>query len=117
MGIFFLILNSLSDPTLKTSLQALLNTLKKNRLGQFCLGKPETVNTLSPRNFFIEVIVFSASASAIVGIAQVAMQGLSIHYRVSGALSIYMTFAGLLMQAALMTAAYLFFRNGKNKWM
>ena len=117
MGIFFLILNSLSDPTLKTSLHALLNTLKKTRLGQFLLGKPEATITLSSRNFFIGLIVLSASISAVVGIIQVAMKGLSIHYRVSGTLSIYMTFAGLLMQAALLTAAYLFFRNGKNKWM
>ena len=117
MGIFFLILNSLSDPTLKASLHALLNTLKTTRLGQFCLGKPEATITLSPRNFFIGLIVISASVSAIVGITQVAMNGLSIHHRVSGTLSIYMTFAGLLMQAALLTAAYLFFRNGKNKWM
>jgi O-antigen ligase len=117
MGIFFLILNSLSDPTLKASLHALLNTLKRNRLGQFCLGKPEAAITLSPRNFFIGLIVLSASASAIIGIIQVMMKGLSIHYRVSGTLSIYMTFAGLLMQAALVTVAYLLFRNGKNRWM
>ncbi len=117
MGIFFLILNSLSDPTLKTSLHALLNTLKKTRLGQFCLGKPEAAITLSSRNFFIGLIVLSASVSAVVGITQVMMKGLSIHYRISGTLSIYMTFAGLLMQAALVVAAYLMFRNGKNKWM
>jgi hypothetical protein len=117
MGIFFLILNSFSDPTLTTSLHALLNTLKKTRLGQFCLGEPEATITLSPRNFFIGLIVLSASVSAVVGITQVAMKGLSIHHRVSGTLSIYMTFAGLLMQAALVTVAYLLFRNGKNKWM
>jgi len=117
MGIFFLILNSLSDPTLKTSLHTLLNTLKKTRLGQFCLGKPEATITLSPRNFFIGLVVLSASTSAVVGIVQVAMRGLSIHHRISGTMSIYMTFAGLLMQAALVTAAYLLFRNGKNKWM
>jgi O-antigen ligase len=117
MGIFFLILNSLSDPTLRASLHALLDTLKKTRLGQFCLGEPEATITLSPRNFFIGLIVLSASVSAVVGIIQAAMKGLSIHYRVSGTLSIYMTFAGLLMQAALVIAAYLLFRNEKNKWM
>jgi O-antigen ligase len=117
MGIFFLILNSLSDPILKTSLHALLNTLKKFLLGQFCLGKPEATIILSPRNFFIGLIILSASVSAMTGILQVAINGLSIHHRVSGSLSIYMTFAGLLMQSALVTAAYLFFRNGKNKWM
>jgi len=117
MGIFFLILNSLSDPTLKTSLHGLLNALKKKRLGQFCLGTPEAEVTLSPRNFFVGLIVLSASASAVVGIVQVVVKGLSIHYRVSGTMSIYMTFAGLLMQAALLTTAYLFFRNTKNKWM
>jgi hypothetical protein len=84
MGIFFLILNSLSDPTLKESLYALLNTLKKTRLGQFCLGKSESTITLSPRYFFIGLIVLSASLSALVGILQVAMKGLSIHHRISG---------------------------------
>jgi hypothetical protein len=117
MGIFFLILNSLSDPDLKTSLHALLNKFKETRPGQFCFGKPEAVITLSPRNFFIGLIVLSASLSAVVGITQVVIKGLSIHHRISGTLSIYMTFAGLLMQAALVTAAYLLFRNGKNKWM
>jgi O-Antigen ligase len=117
MGIFFMILNSLSDLDLKTSLHALLNKFKETRMGQFFLGKPESSATLTPRNFFIGLIVLSASLSAVVGIIQVAMKGLSIHHRVSGTLSIYMTFAGLLMQAALVTAAYLLFRNGKNKWM
>jgi len=117
MGIFFLILNSLSDPDLKTSLHALLNKFKETRPGQFCFEKPEAVITLSPRNFFIGLIVLSASLSAVVGITQVVIKGLSIHHRVSGTLSISMTFAGLLMQAALVTAAYLLFRNGKNKWM
>ncbi len=117
MGIFFLILNSLSDPILKTSLHGLLNTLKKNRLGQFCLGSPEAEVTLSPRNFFVGLIVLSASASAIAGITQVAMNGLSIHHRISGTLSIHMTFAGILMQSALVAAAYLLFRNKKNPWV
>lgn len=117
MVIFFLILNSLSDPTLKASLHALLKKLKETRLGQFIFGKRGAAITLSPRNFFIGLIVLSASISAGVGIIQVAIKGLSIHYRVSGTLSIYMTFAGLLMQVALVTAAYLLFRNGKNKWM
>ncbi len=117
MGIFFLILNSLSDPALKASLHALLNKFKETRPGQYIFGKPEAVITLSPRNFFIGLIVLSASVSAGVGILQVAMNGLSIHHRVSGTLSIYMTFAGLLMQVALVVAAYLLFRNGKNKWM
>jgi O-antigen ligase len=117
MGIFFMILNSLSDLDLKTSLHALLSKIKETRLGQCFLGKPESTITLTPRNFFIGLIVLSASVSAGVGIFQVLMKGLSIHHRVSGTLSIYMTFAGLLMQAALVTAAYLLFRNGKNKWM
>jgi hypothetical protein len=117
MVIFFLILNSLSDPTLKTSLHALLNTFKETRPGQFIFGNPESTITLSPRNFFIGLIVLSASASAGLGIFQVATNGLSIHHRISGTLSIYMTYAGLLMQVALVTAAYLMFRNGKNKWM
>jgi hypothetical protein len=116
MVLFFLILNSLSDPDLKASLQALLNKAKETRLGQFLMGKPETITLLSTRNFFIGLLVFSASLSAVIGIIQVAMKGLSIHHRVSGTLSIYMTFAGLLMQAALVTVAYLLFRNGKNKW-
>ena len=115
--IFFLILNSLSDPTLNASLHILLKKLKETRLGQFIFGKRGAAITLSPRNFFIGLLVLSASVSAGVGIFQVAMKGLSIHYRVSGTLSIYMTYAGLLMQVALVTAAYLLFRNGKNKWM
>ena len=116
MGIFFLILNSLSDPDLKASLQALLHQFRQTRPGRILTGKPETVAALSLLDFFIGLIVVSASVSALVGIIQVLLNGLSIHHRVSGTLSIYMTFAGLLMQAALVTAAYLLFRNGKNKW-
>jgi len=117
MGIFFLILNSLSDPTLKTSLHALLNKLKETRPGQFLLGKSEAVTSFSLRDFFIGLIVLSASLSAMTGIIQVMINGLSIHHRISGTLSIYMTFAGLMMQAALVATAYLLFRNGKNKWV
>lgn len=116
MGIFFLILNSLSDPDLKASLQALLHRLRQTRPGRFLTGNSETVAALSLRDFFIGLIIFSAAGSALVGISQAFLSGLSIHHRVSGTMSIYMTFAGLLMQAALVTAAYLLFRNGKNKW-
>jgi hypothetical protein len=117
MGVFFLILNSLSDPNLKTSLHALLIKLKETWPGRFLPGKPKTVTSLSPRDFFVGLIVLSASISAVVGIFQVTMTGLSIHNRTSGALSSYMTFSGLLMQVSLVTVAYLFFCNGKNKWM
>ncbi len=116
MGIFFLILNSLSDPDLKASLQALLHRLRQTRPGRFLTGNPETAAALSLRDFFIGLIIFSALVSALVGIIQVILNGLSIHHRISGTLSIYMTYAGLLMQAALVTAAYLLFRNGKNTW-
>lgn len=117
MGVFFLILNSLSDPNLKASLNGLLTKLKETRLGQLLPVKSKTVTSLSCRDFFIGLIVLSASVSAVVGIIQVTLTGLSIHRRVSGTLSTYMTFSGLLMQAALMAVAYLLFRNGRNKWM
>jgi len=110
-------LNSLSDPNLKTSLHTLLIKLKGTWPGRFLPGKSKTVTSLSPRDFFVGLIVLSASISAVVGIFQVTMTGLSIHNRTSGALSNYMTFSGLLMQVSLVTVAYLFFCNGKNKWM
>ena len=117
MAVFFLILNSLSDPSLQASLNALLTKLKETRIGRLLPVKTKTISSLSSRDFFIGMIVLSASISAIVGIIQVTLSGLSLHNRVSGTLSTYMTFSGLLMQAALMSVAYLLFRNGRNKWM
>jgi len=114
MGIFFIILNSLSDPYLQTGLRSLVASLRNTWSGRWI---PLNVGTgWTPRNFFVGLIVLSATVSAVVGITQVAVDGLSIHHRISGTLSIYMTYAGLLMQVALVTAAYLLFRNGKSKW-
>ncbi|MDH5762197.1 MAG: O-antigen ligase family protein [Nitrospinota bacterium] len=117
MGIFFMILNSLSDPGLKQSLHSMFNQLKQTRPGQLLFGQQATAAAPSPRDYLIGLIILSASISAVIGIIQVAIHGLSIHHRISGTLSIYMTFAGLLMQAVLVAAAYLLFRNGKNKWV
>ncbi len=55
--------------------------------------------------------------AAILGIGQTFIQGFDLEHRVSGTLSIYMTFAGLLMQAGLVATSYLLFRNIKNKWI
>lgn len=116
MGIFFMILNTLSDPDLGSGLRSVVSAIRKTPAGRLLPYPPESSPPLSARNFFIGLIVFSAAVSAGVGLVQVAVEGLSIHHRISGTLSIYMTYAGLLMQAALVAAAYLLFRNHKSLW-
>lgn len=117
MIIFFWVLNALSDPDLRDSLHFLIHKVRQSRLGQMFKGPSETVTAVSPRHFFIGLILFTASAASVYGLIQIAAQGLSIHHRISGTLSHYMTYAGILMQASLVAAAYLLFRNKKSPWV
>ncbi|NIY15910.1 MAG: hypothetical protein GWM98_13930 [Nitrospinaceae bacterium] len=59
----------------------------------------------------------ASSVAALYGLIQVALKGVSLHHRISGTFSHYMTYAGILMQTALGAAAYLLFRNSKNRWV
>ncbi len=117
MGIFFWVLNTLADPDLRNSLQAIIDKFFKTRPAQLFKATRGIVTSVSPRNFFIGLILLASSLSAVTGLAQVMQNGLSIHHRISGTLSIHMTFAGILMQTALVAAAYLLFRNKKNAWV
>ena len=117
MVIFFWVLNTLADPDLRNHLQAVIDKFRRTRPAQLFKATRGADASVSPRNFFIGVILLAASLSALTGLAQVLQDGLSIHHRISGTLSIYMTFAGILMQTALVAAAYLLFRNKKNAWV
>ena len=117
MVIFFWVLNTLADPDLRNNLQAVIDKFRQTRPAQLFKATRGADASVSPRNFFIGLILFAASLSALTGLTQVLQDGLSIHHRISGTFSIYMTFAGILMQTALVAAAYLLFRNKKNAWV
>jgi O-antigen ligase len=116
MGIFFWLLNTLADPDLRNSLQAFIDKFRQTRPAQLFKATRRAVTSVSPRNFFIGLILLTSSLSALTGLGQVMLNGLSIHHRISGTLSHYMTYSGILMQTALVAAAYLLFRNKKNVW-
>ncbi len=117
MVIFFWVLNTLADPDLRNSLQAFIDKFRQTRPAQLFKDTRGAVTSVSPRNFFIGLILFTASLSALTGLTQVLQNGLSIQHRIYGTISIHMTFAGILMQTALVAAAYLLFRNKKNAWV
>ncbi len=128
------VITSLNPPKSFTHLKRLfemllffwaLNNLGTGKLSDFLnlklISKPskflKNLTSLPLRDATIYWMIFVATLAAILGIGQTLIQGFDLNHRASGTLSIYMTFAGLLMQVGLVATSYLLFRNIKNKWI
>ena len=69
------------------------------------------------RDRLILVFISAASLAAIYGIYQASVAGVALNSRVAGTLSTYMTFAGVLMLAALLGLSRLLLRQPREKWL
>jgi putative inorganic carbon (hco3(-)) transporter len=63
------------------------------------------------------LLIVSATLSTFTGFYNAWENGISHYYRVEGTMSVYMTYAGLLMLALLLASGKLFFSPKENKWI
>ncbi len=69
------------------------------------------------RDFLVLLLIGSASAAALYGFYQSLMTEVTLATRVAGTMSIYMTFAGLLMLTGLLAAGRLLFKEPREPWL
>ena len=61
--------------------------------------------------------MFAGSLASILGLFQAAISGVSLDTRISGTLSIYITYAGLLIMTSTMAVSYLLNNTGEKRWV
>jgi O-antigen ligase len=97
---------SLSYPALKKLLEVLIffwvaNCVRENKL----------------RDSLIFLLIISATIAGLYGFYQVWQDGVNLGSRVSGTMSVYMTFAGLLMMVGVLTLGRVMFRRPQEIWL
>ncbi|MEC7640697.1 MAG: O-antigen ligase family protein [Nitrospinota bacterium] len=68
-------------------------------------------------DLLVKVLIAAALAASLYGFYQALVAGVSTSSRVEGTMSIYMTFAGILMLVALMAAGRFLFRLPRENWL
>ncbi len=76
-----------------------------------------SIRDAKQRDFLVLLLLASASAAALYGFYQSLMTEVTLATRVEGTMSIYMTFAGLLMLTGLLAAGRLLFREPREPWL
>jgi len=114
--VFFWALNTLSHSHPADLFRSLISTIRNSRFGIFLSQRIEQSESTSFKDIFLCWLFIAASGAALLGLVQGLINGVNLSSRVSGTLSIYITFAGLLMQVGLVIAAYICFRKNDNKW-
>jgi O-antigen ligase len=69
------------------------------------------------RDFLVLVLIAAGCVSALVGISQGLLTPVTTETRVEGTMSVYMTFAGILMLVGLVALGRLLFRQPREKWL
>ncbi|MDA0690249.1 MAG: O-antigen ligase family protein [Nitrospinae bacterium] len=69
------------------------------------------------RDFLVLVLVAAGCISALVGISQGLLTPVTTETRVEGTMSVYMTFAGILMLVGLVALGRLLFRQPRENWL
>ena len=75
------------------------------------------VKTRKLRDSLSLVLIVSATCASLLGFYQAWMDGVQISNRVEGTLSVYMTFAGILMMVSLLALARVLYRRPKEVWL
>ena len=76
-----------------------------------------TVTNEKQKDLLIKLLIISGVIASIVGFLQAWSTPVTLQTRVSGAMSVYMTFAGLLMLIGLITLGRFLFNDKKEKWV
>jgi putative inorganic carbon (hco3(-)) transporter len=94
-----------------------LKSLKK--LFQFAVffWVANTVENERQKELLIKLLIFSGIMASILGFSQAWTNVVGLQTRVSGTMSIYMTFAGILMLVGLLALGRVLFNNAKETWV
>ncbi len=76
-----------------------------------------TVVDEKQKDLIMQLLIFAGLIASLVGFSQAWTNVVSLETRVSGTMSIYMTFAGLLMLLGLLAASRVLFNNAKEAWV
>jgi putative inorganic carbon (hco3(-)) transporter len=76
-----------------------------------------TVNNEKQKNLLITLLIIVGVLASLVGFTQAWTTAVTLATRVSGTMSIYMTFAGLLMLVGLLALGRALFNNPKEPWV
>ncbi len=76
-----------------------------------------TVTNEKQKDLLIKLLIISGVIASIVGFSQAWSTAVTLQTRVSGTMSVYMTFAGLLMLVGLIASGRFLFNDTKEKWV
>jgi O-antigen ligase len=76
-----------------------------------------TVTNEKQKDLLIKLLIISGVIASIFGLSQAWSTAVTLQTRVSGTMSVYMTFAGLLMLVSLIALGRFLFNDTKEKWI
>jgi len=76
-----------------------------------------TVEDERQKEFLIKLLIAAGVVASLLGFSQAWTNVVSLETRVSGTMSVYMTFAGLLMLVGLLACGRVLFNNAKENWV
>ena len=91
--------------------------LKKTLLVAIFFWVINVLKNETQKELLLKILLISACLAALYGISQAIALGVSISTRVEGTMSIYMTFAGVIMLAVLMASGRFLFHLPREKWI
>ena len=94
-----------------------LTPLKKILLFVVFFWVANTVENERQKDLLIKLLIFSGIMASLLGFSQAWTTAVSLQARVSGTMSIYMTFAGILMLVGLLALGRVLFKNTKETWV
>lgn len=114
--IFFWTVNCLAETSPGDFFAWVGNHVAPGKLKVFFSWLEEKAKAMTSREFFFILLVVSVSVATLYGFLQALVFGVSTKTRVAGTLSIYMTFAGMLMMVGLMVLSRLLFGKTLEVW-
>ncbi|MCH8933511.1 MAG: hypothetical protein IH923_10635 [Nitrospinae bacterium] len=105
--VFFWVVNSLGKTHPGELFATWFSSIKNHRAGRYLEGWTRKLKSVSTRDLYLYGLMFAGSLASILGLFQAASSGVSLSTRISGTLSIYITYAGLLIMTGIITVSYL----------
>ncbi|MCH8208308.1 MAG: O-antigen ligase family protein [Nitrospinae bacterium] len=114
--VFFWVLNSLGKTHPGELFATWFSSIRNHKAGRYLERWTGKLKSVSTRDLYLYGLMFAASLASILGLFQAASSGVSLSTRISGTLSIYITYAGLLIMAGTLTVSYLLNSVGTKRW-
>jgi len=96
---------------------ASLSHLKKIFQFAILFWVANTVTNEKQKDLLIKLLIISGVIAAIIGFSQAWSTAVTLQTRVAGTMSVYMTFAGILMLVGLIASGRYLFNDTKEKWV